>query len=141
MEKTTRQKIVGRWLVFAGGEGAAELFKNILEKPLDRCLTLCYNGIANKKNHSDNWNSLSVDRGICLHQKTFIREGGNICFGSNQRKNRQTAKRLYGFAMAARFNSYQSSGSTIIIQEDEGYSRTSEFRRHLSRQDSISVLL
>ena len=72
MEKTTRQKIVGRWLVFAGGEGAAELFKNILEKPLDRCLTLCYNGIANKKNHSDNWNSLSVDRGICLHQKKLL---------------------------------------------------------------------
>ena len=73
MEKTTRQKIVGRWLVFAGSEGAAELFKNILEKPLDRCLKVCYNGIANKKNHSDNWNSLSVDRGICLHQKNFYK--------------------------------------------------------------------
>lgn len=69
MEKTTVQKIVGRWLVFAGGEGRLNFFKNIFEKPLDRCLTLCYNGNANKKNHSDNWNSLSVDRGICLHQK------------------------------------------------------------------------
>lgn len=84
MEKTTGQKIVGRWLVFAGSEGAAELFKNILEKPLDRCLKVCYNGIANKKNHSDNWNSLSVDRGYVYIKKTFIREGGNICFGSNQ---------------------------------------------------------
>ena len=50
-------------------------------------------------------------------KKTFKRKGGNICFGSNQRENRQTAKRLYGFAMAARFNSYQSSGSTIIIKK------------------------
>lgn len=71
MEKTTGQKIVGRWLVFAGSEGRLKLFKNILEKPLDRCLMVCYNGIANKKNRSDNWNSLSVDRGICLHQKNF----------------------------------------------------------------------
>ena len=71
MEKTTGQKIVGRWLVFAGSEGRLKLFKNILEKPLDRCLTLCYNDIANKKNHSDNWNSLSVDRGICLHQNFY----------------------------------------------------------------------
>lgn len=73
MEKTTGQKIVGRWLVFAGSEGRLNFFKNILEKPLDRCLMLCYNGIANKKNHSDNWNSLSVDRGICLHQKNFYK--------------------------------------------------------------------
>ena len=51
MEKTTGQKIVGRWLVFAGSEGRLKLFKNILEKPLDRCLTLCYNGIANKKKY------------------------------------------------------------------------------------------
>ena len=59
MEKPERRMmvVVGWWLVFTGSEGERlELFKNILEKPLDRCLRVCYNGIANKKNHSDNWN-------------------------------------------------------------------------------------
>lgn len=73
MEKTTGQKIVGRWLVFAGSEGAAEFFENNFEKPLDICLRVCYNGIANKKNHSDNWNSLSVDRGDMFTSKNFYK--------------------------------------------------------------------
>jgi len=34
MEKTTGQKIVGRWLVFAGSEGAAETFLKIFWKNL-----------------------------------------------------------------------------------------------------------
>lgn len=86
MEKTTGQKIVGRWLVFAGSEGRLNFFENNFEKPLDRCLRVCYNGIANKKNHSDNWNSLSVDRGYVYIKKLLERKEAIYAWKSLMRK-------------------------------------------------------
>lgn len=53
MEKPERRmrELVDGGSSLPGVRGRLKLFKNILEKPLDRCLRVCYNGIANKKKY------------------------------------------------------------------------------------------